>query len=80
MRYSELTPEQKKSVDFQREMMSKKPADIDRMCDTGMFNSIIEGYCRIVFDDLGLTDKLKGYSFYSLFDMVSAKQAREKSD
>lgn len=79
MRYSDLTPEQKEIVDFQRKMMSKTSADIDRMCDTGMFNSIIEGYCRVVFDDLDLTDKLKGYSFYSLFDMVSAAQAREKA-
>lgn len=48
---------------------------VQRLCDSGMFNRIIESYCRIVFDRLALTEKLKGFSFSELFDTISAEQA-----
>lgn len=43
--------------------------------DNGALNDIIEGYVKIVFDDLGLTDYLDGYSFTRLFDEVCAIEA-----
>lgn len=66
----------KEDIKFLMTMWKKKPDEINAMCDTGMFNDIIEGYCRIVFNDLGLSDKLSDYSFSRLFDEVSAEEAR----
>ncbi|MCX4355889.1 MAG: DUF3873 family protein [Oscillospiraceae bacterium] len=43
--------------------------------DNGALNDIIEGYVKIVFDDLGLTDYLDGYSFTRMFDEVGATEA-----
>lgn len=55
-----------------------KPKDeINELADSGMFNSIIEGYVRAVFADLELSCKLNGYSFSRLFDSVSAADARQ---
>lgn len=56
----------------------KSPKEINEICDSGMFNSIIEGYCRIVFEELGLADKLNNYRFSRLFDDVGAEQARKR--
>lgn len=66
------------SYEIFNEYVKKTPEEINAICDTGMFNSIIEGYCRIVFSDLGVSERLEEYSFSGLFDFVSAKQAREK--
>lgn len=57
-------------------LLMKSETEINEMADSGMFNSIIEGYIRAVFNNLELSDKLKGYSFSRLFDTVSAADAR----
>lgn len=57
-------------------LLMKSETEINDMADSGMFNSIIEGYVRKVFDDLKLSDKLTEYSFSRLFDTVSAADAR----
>lgn len=57
-------------------ILFKPKKEINEIADTGIFNSIIEGYIRIVFADLELTDSLSGYSFNKLFDNVSAAEAR----
>ncbi len=44
-------------------------AEIYAVCDSGAMNSLIEGYCRKVFADLGLADKLNEYAFASLFEI-----------
>nr|CDL67039.1 unnamed protein product [uncultured bacterium] len=54
----------------------KSKEEINEIADSGMFNSIIEGYVRAVFADFELSDKLKEYSFSKLFDSVSAEDAR----
>lgn len=54
----------------------KSKEEINEIADSGMFNSIIEGYVRAVFADLELSDKLTEYSFSRLFDSVSAADAR----
>lgn len=79
MNFTDLSPEQQKKILETQRICMKSPEEINDLCDTGMFNSIIEGYCRIVLDDLGLTDKLNGYSFFRLFDTVGAAEARAKS-
>ncbi len=55
----------------------KSKQEINDICDSGMFNSIIEGYVRKAFADLELSDRLTGYSFSRLFDEVSAAEARK---
>lgn len=54
----------------------KSKEEINEIADSGMFNSIIEGYVRAVFADFELSDKLTEYSFSKLFDSVSAEDAR----
>lgn len=58
----------------------KSKDEINELADSGMFNSIIEGYVRAVFADLELSDKLNGYSFSRLFDSVSAADARQNAE
>ena len=55
----------------------KSQAEINAVCDTGAMNSIIEGYCRKVFADLGLADKLNEYAFAKLFE-TKAEQILSK--
>ena len=52
-------------------------AEIYAVCDSGAMNSLIEGYCRKVFTDLGLADKLNEYAFASLFE-VKAEEILSK--
>lgn len=54
----------------------KSKEEINEIADSGMLNSIIEGYVRAVFADLELSEELEGYSFSRLFDSVSAADAR----
>lgn len=54
----------------------KSKEEINEIADSGMFNSIIEGYVRAVFADFELSEKLTEYSFSKLFDSVSAEDAR----
>lgn len=78
MNINDLSPEEREEYAEIERIIKKSPEEINLLCDTGTFNSIIEGYCRIVFDDLGLSEHLKGYSFSELFDEVSAADARTK--
>lgn len=79
-KYDELSPEAKRWIDNFHSMMRKKPEEINEMCDSGMFNSIIEGYILLAFDALELTeihkDKLQHVS--KLFDEYSAQEARDR--
>ena len=59
-----LTKEKKKTVKAPK----LSQAEIYAVCDSGAMNSLIEGYCRKVFADLGLADKLNEYAFASLFE------------
>ena len=52
-------------------------AEIYAVCDSGAMNSLIEGYCRKVFADLGIEDKLNEYAFASLFE-VKAEEILSK--
>ena len=52
-------------------------AEINAVCNTGAMNSIIEGYCRKVFADLGIADKLNEYAFAKLFE-TKAEQILSK--
>ena len=67
--------------DMPKEKTVKAPklsqAEIYAVCDSGAMNSLIEGYCRKVFADLGLADKLNEYAFASLFE-VKAEEILSK--
>ena len=68
-----LTEEKKKTVKTPKLSQS----EINAVCDSGAMNSLIEGYCRKVFADLGLADKLNEYAFASLFE-VKAEEILSK--
>ena len=59
-----LTEEKKKTVKAPK----LSQAEIYNLCDSGAMNSLIEGYCRKVFADLGIEDKLNEYAFAKLFE------------
>lgn len=63
------------------EMLKKSGEEINDICNSGMFNSIIKGYCIIVCKELGVSDKaINDYNFNELFDCVSAEQARKQAE
>ena len=57
------------------DMVSKSEEEINAMCDTGMFNEIIKGYCIIALERLGMSDK--DFDFRILFDEINAYEARK---
>lgn len=60
------------------EMFLKSKAQINEMCDSGMFNSIIEGYTIFAMQKLGIEDGvIKRINFDALFDRVNANTARK---
>ena len=62
-------------------MWKKSKEEINDMCNSGMFNDIIKGYCIIVCKELGVQDEIiNDYSFNRLFDFVGAEQARKQSE
>lgn len=60
------------------EQISLDDNAIEMLIDNGTFNNIIEGYCRIVLDELGLSEKLKNYSFEEMFKKNGSKEAIAK--
>lgn len=51
-------------------------SEINRIIDTGNCNEIIEGYCRKVFAELNLSDKIADYDFDTLFANTTAREMR----
>ena len=69
-----MTREQHKELFIS--MASKSEEEINAMCDTGMFNEIIQGYCVLALKQLGLSSK--EVDFRSIFDEFTAYDARHK--
>lgn len=65
-----------KSLNLTMDMWSKSPEEINKMCDSGMFNSIIEGYILLAFDEMGITNDIR---LSHIFDTYSAEDARERA-
>jgi hypothetical protein len=65
-------------IKLTQEMYSKNKEEINVMANSGMFNSIIEGYCRLAFEQVGLS--AEDVSFYHLFDLYTAEDARKKAE
>lgn len=56
-------------------MYKRSPEEINDMCDSGMFNEIIEGYILLAFDEAGIKLDMQ---LSRLFDMYSAQDARDR--
>lgn len=48
--------------------------------DNGTLNDIIEGYIKIAFDELRLTERLDGFSFTNLFDEYTVTDAWRRAN
>lgn len=80
---SGLSPELAEQAKKLQEVWNKKPEEIDEMCDSGMFNSIIKGYALLTLDELGLTEEY-GRRFDTtlsdVFNFKSAADARKRTE
>ena len=57
-------------------MLQKSREEIDEMCDSGIFNEIIQGYVLYALDELGIDAKIR---MSAIFDEVSASEARARA-
>ena len=64
-----------KSVNTTMDMLDKSHDEINDMCDSGMFNSIIEGYILLAFDEMNISPNI---NLTTLFDTYSAEDARKR--
>lgn len=62
------------------EMLSRSEKEINEMCDSGMFNSIIQGYCLCLLDRLGakFNDNDINIITNDILDFVSSEEARKR--
>ena len=70
-----ITQEEYKTIDITADMYKRSPEEINDMCDSGMFNEIIEGYILLAFDEAGIKLDMQ---LSRLFDMYSAQDARDR--
>lgn len=56
-------------------MYKRSPEEINDMCDSGMFNEIIEGYILLAFDEAGKELDINISNFLSRY---SAQDARNR--
>lgn len=67
--------EEHKTIDITADMYKRSPEEINDMCDSGMFNEIIEGYILLACDEAGIKLDMQ---LSRLFDMYSAQDARDR--
>lgn len=67
--------EEHKTIDITADMYKRSPEEINDMCDSGMFNEIIEGYILLACDEAG---KEFGINISNLFNKYSAQDARNR--
>lgn len=70
-----ITQEEHKTIDITADMYKRSPEEINDMCDSGMFNEIIEGYILLSCDEAG---KEFGINISNLFNKYSAQDARNR--
>lgn len=66
-----------RAIDITADMFKRIPEEINDMCDSGMFNDIIEGYILLACDEAGIKLDMQ---LSRLFDMYSAQDARNRVD
>lgn len=64
-----------RTIDITADMYKRIPEEINDMCDSGMFNDIIEGYILLACDEAG---KELGINISNLFNKYSAQEARNR--
>lgn len=64
-----------RTIDITADMYKRSPEEINNMCDSGMFNEIIEGYILLACDEAG---KELGINISNLFNKYSAQDARNR--
>lgn len=64
-----------RTIDITADMYKRSPEEINNMCDSGMFNEIIEGYILLACDEAGIKLDMQ---LSRLFDMYSAQDARNR--
>lgn len=69
--------EEHKTIDITADMYKRSPEEINDMCDSGMFNEIIEGYILLACDEAG---KELGINLSNLLSIYSAQDARNRVD
>lgn len=67
--------EEHKTIDITADMYKRSPEEINDMCDSGMFNEIIEGYILLACDEAG---KELGINLSNLLSIYSAQDARNR--
>lgn len=70
-----ITQEEYKTIDITADMYKRSPEEINDMCDSGMFNEIIEGYILLAFDEAGKELDINISNFLSRY---SAQDARNR--
>lgn len=79
--FDELTPEEKKSFIQFAKTVNKPPEHYNEIVNSGMCNSIIEGYILIALDQLDLINddnRDNIAKIHWIFDEFSAEEARER--
>lgn len=64
-----------RTIDITADMYKRSPEEINNMCDSGIFNEIIEGYILLACDEAG---KELGINISNLFNKYSAQDARNR--
>lgn len=64
-----------RTIDITADMYKRSPEEINNMCDSGMFNEIIEGYILLACDEAG---KELGINLSNLLSIYSAQDARNR--
>lgn len=64
-----------RAIDITADMYKRSPEEINDMCDSGMFNEIIEGYILLACDEAG---KELGINLSNLLSIYSAQDARNR--
>ncbi len=67
--------EEHKTIDITADMHKRSPEEINDMCDSGMFNEIIEGYILLACDEAG---KELGINISNFLSRYSAQDARNR--
>ena len=70
-----ITQEEYKTIDITADMYKRSPEEINDMCDSGMFNEIIEGYILLACDEAGKELDINISNFLSRY---SAQDARNR--
>ena len=58
------------------DIYSRRTNEIDIYASSGMFNSIIKGYCLFALEEAGCTTEI---DFNKLFDTISAEKAEKRN-